>query len=192
MKTIQLVLLLGLSLVFLTNCSSLNRSHLGAGLGGTTTTAMCVESGVSDPYLIASCAVVGAFAGANVMYKSDYDVHNAVFVDHLNTSGTGSSYTNWYNKKTGNGGIIHITNSYTIGPLKCKEYDTTTDITSSWPMIGVGGVNREVKFGVACQLPDGQWIEKPDGIVADYVVEGSKEMTITERNAYIEKYYPKN
>ena len=80
MKSIQSVLLLGLSLVFLTNCSSLNRSHLGAGLGGTTTTAVCVESGVSDPYLIAGCAVVGAFAGANVMYKSDYDVHNAVFV----------------------------------------------------------------------------------------------------------------
>ena len=46
------------------------------------------------------------------MYKSDYDVHNAVFVDHLNTSGTGSSYTNWYNSKTGNSGIIHVTRSY--------------------------------------------------------------------------------
>ena len=69
-KVITLCLaLLGLSL--LTNCSSINRSHVGAGLGGTTTTAMCVESGVSDPYLIASCAVGGAFAGAEIMYKSD-------------------------------------------------------------------------------------------------------------------------
>ena len=100
-KVITLCLaLLGLSL--LTNCSSINRSHIGAGLGGTTTTAMCVESGVTDPYVVAGCAVVGAFAGAEIMYKSDYDVHNAVFVDHLNTSGSGSSYTNWYNKKTGN------------------------------------------------------------------------------------------
>jgi len=41
-------------------------------------------------------------------------------------------------------------------------------------------------------LPDGQWIEKPDGLVADYVVEGSTEMTVAERNAYIEKYYPEN
>ena len=80
-KVITLCLaLLGLSL--LTNCSSINRSHVGAGLGGTTTTAMCVESGVSDPYLIAGCAVVGAFAGANAMYKSDYDVHNAVSVSY--------------------------------------------------------------------------------------------------------------
>ena len=23
---------------------------------------------------------------------------------------------------------------------------------------------REVKFGTACQLPDGTWIEKPDGV----------------------------
>ena len=73
---------------------------------------MCVESGVSDPYLIAVVPLVGAFAGAEIMYKSDYDVHNAVFVDHLNTSGSGSSYTNWYNKKTGNSGIIHITKSH--------------------------------------------------------------------------------
>ena len=50
------------------------------------------------------------------MYKSDYDVHNAVFVDHLNTSGTGSSYTNWYNKKTGNSGIIHIPKSAHLSP----------------------------------------------------------------------------
>ena len=47
------------------------------------------------------------------------------------------------------------------GPIKCKDYDATVDITSSWPLIGIGGVNREVVFGTACQLPDGQWIEKP-------------------------------
>jgi len=41
-----------------------------------------------------------------------------------------------------------------------KEYDATIDITSSWPLIGIGGVNREVVFGTACQLPDGRWIEK--------------------------------
>ena len=157
------IILLLLCCMLLANCSSINRSHLGAGLGGTTTTAVCVESGVSDPYLIAGCAVVGAFAGAEIMYKSDYDVHNAVFVDHLNTSGTGSSYTNWYNKKTGNSGIIHVTRSYMQGPIKCKDYDATVDISSSWPLIGIGNVNREVIFGTACQLPDGRWIEKPNG-----------------------------
>ena len=160
MKSIQSVLLLGLLSVFLTNCS-LNRSHLGAFSGGATGVTACVTAGASDPYVTGACAITGAFAGAELMYNSDYDVHNAVFVDHLNTSGNGSSYTNWYNKKTGNSGIIHVTKSYTQGPIKCKDYDATIDITNSWPLIGIGGVNREVVFGTACQLPDGQWIEKP-------------------------------
>ena len=154
------IIILILSCLILANCSSMNRSHLGAGLGGTTTAAVCIENGITDPYAAGACAVIGAFAGAELMYNSDYDVHNAVFVDHLNTSGTGSSYTNWYNKKTGNSGIIHITKSHMVGPLKCKDYDATVDISSSWPLIGIGNVNREVIFGTACQLPDGRWIEK--------------------------------
>ena len=160
MKSIQSVLLLGLSLVFLTNCSSLNRSHMGAVSGGATGVTACITAGASDPYVTGACAITGAFAGAELMYNSDYDVHNAVFVDHLNTSGSGSSYTNWYNKKTGNSGIIHITKSHMVGPFKCKDYDATIDITNSWPLIGIGNVNREVVFGTACQLPDGRWIEK--------------------------------
>ena len=141
--------------------------------------------------LLTNC-VNRSHTGAELLYKSDKDIHNAVFVDYLNTSPNSSSYTSWYNKKTGNSGIVHISRSYRIGPLKCKEYDTTTDITSSWPMIGVGRVNRSVQFGVACQLPGGRWIEKPPGLIPDYVIEGNKEMTIAERNAYIEKYYPNN
>ena len=95
------------------------------------------------------------------MYNSDYDVHNAVFVDHLNTSPNGASYTNWYNQETGNSGIIKITKSYLVEDIKCKDYDATVDITNRWPLIGVGGVNRNTIFGTACQMPDGRWIEKP-------------------------------
>ena len=160
-KYAKLICLLAISL-FLTNCA--NRSHTGAVLGATTGTALCLQYISDNPWVIATCAVGTAFAGAEVLYKSDRDVHNAVFVDHLNTSPNGASYTNWYNARTGNNGIIHITRSYLIGPIKCKEYDHTVDITSQWPMIGIGGVNREVVFGSACQLPDGRWIEKPDGL----------------------------
>jgi len=156
MRTI-LIIVLGL---LLTNCAS-NRSQVGAVLGSTTTTGACVEMGVNDPYAIAGCAVVGAFAGAEIMYNSDYDVHNAVFVDHLNTSPNGASYTNWYNQETGNSGIIKITKSYLVEDIKCKDYDATVDITNRWPLIGVGGVNRNTIFGTACQMPDGRWIEKP-------------------------------
>ena len=158
MKKISTLFLVLCVPFLLTNCS---RTHLGAVSGGATGVAGCVAMGVGDPYVTGACAVAGAFAGAELMYKSDYDVHNAVFVDHLNTSPTGSSYTNWYNSKTGNSGIIKVTRSYVEGPIKCKDYDATIDITNSWPLIGIGGVNREVIFGTACQMPDGQWIEKP-------------------------------
>jgi surface antigen len=133
-------------------------------LGATTGTALCLQYISDNPWLIATCAVGTAFAGAEILYKGDQDVHNAVFVDHLNTSPNGASYTNWYNEITGNSGIIHITKSYMVGPIKCKDYDHTVDITSQWPMIGVGGVTRKVVFGVACQMPDGQWVEKPVGV----------------------------
>ena len=157
---IQRLVFLGLLLPALASCSGANRSQTGAVLGATTTTAGCVSMGVDNPYAIATCAVIGTFAGAEIMYNSDYDVHNAVFVDHLNNGPSGQSYTNWYNGKTGNSGIIKVTRSYTEGPIKCKDYDATIDITNQWPLIGIGGINREVVFGTACQMPDGRWIEK--------------------------------
>ena len=146
--------------VMLSNCTA-TRSQTGAVLGSATTTGACVSLGVDNPYVIATCAVTGAFAGANIMYNSDYDVHNAVFVDHLNTSPNGSSFTNWYNNKTGNSGIIKVYHTYLKGPIKCKDYDATIDITNQWPLVGIGGVNRKMVFGTACQLPDGRWIEDP-------------------------------
>ena len=79
---LEKIILVLLASLLLTNCA--NRSHTGAVLGSTTTTGTCVSMGIENPYAIAGCAVVGAFAGAEIMYKSDYDVHNAVFVDHLN------------------------------------------------------------------------------------------------------------
>jgi len=154
MRTILLVLIS----ILLTNCTA-NRSQVGATLGATTTTGACVSMGIDNPYAIATCAVTGAFAGAEIMYNSDYDVHNATFVDHLNTSPNGSSYTNWYNRNTGNSGIIKTTSSYLEGPFKCKDYNATIDITNRWPLVGIGGVNRKMIFGTACQLPDGQWVE---------------------------------
>ena len=157
MRLDKIVWILLVSL-FLTNCTA-TRSNVGATLGATTTTGTCVAMGVENPYAIAACAVTGAFAGAEIMYNSDYDIHNATFVDHLNHSPNGSSYTNWFNKKTGNSGIIHTTRSYTKGPIKCKDYQAFVDITNRWPLVGVGGVNRNTIFGVTCQMPDGRWVE---------------------------------
>ena len=93
------------------------------------------------------------------MYKSDYDVHNAVFVDHLNNGPATQSYTNWYNQKTGNSGIIKVTKSYQEDSFKCKDYDATIDIQIN-AVDRYRWRNRKVVFGTACQLPDGRWIEK--------------------------------
>lgn len=146
-----------LLLLFVNQCAN-NRSHTGAVLGATTTTAACLQF-TDNPIVAATCAVTGALVGADVMYKSDYDVHNAVFVDHLNR-GSSSSYTNWHNEVTNNSGSVKTYSTYMEGPIKCKDYESTIDITSQWPLIGIGGINRKVMFGTACQQTDGRWIEK--------------------------------
>ena len=156
MKNLRIFSLL-LLLVVTNQCVN-NRSHVGAVAGATTTTAACLQY-TDTPAIAAICAVTGAFVGANLMYDSDYDVHNAVFVDHLNR-GTSSSYTNWYNEKTQNSGNIKTYSTYLEGPFKCKDYEATVDITNQWPLIGIGGINRKVVFGTACQQPDGRWLER--------------------------------
>lgn len=155
MKNWRIFSLLTILLV-VNQCAS--RSQSGAVFGATTTTAACLQY-TDNPVVTAVCAVGGAIVGADLMYNSDYDVHNAVFVDHLNR-GTSQSYTNWHNEKTGNSGSIKTYSTYMEGPIKCKDYESTTDITNQWPVIGIGGINRKVEFGTACQLPDGRWIER--------------------------------
>ena len=151
------IVLIGLSLQ---GCLA-TRSHIGAGLGATSTTVACVQLGIDNPYVIAMCTLGGALAGAEMMYQSDYDVHYGTFVDHMNVATAGSSYTNWHNRKTGNNGIIHTTSLYYDGPFKCVDYDVTVNITSPWPVLGMGNVDRRTEFGTACQMPDGRWLEKP-------------------------------
>ena len=144
----------------LTNCSTVNRTHVGAISAGTSTTALCASSGVSDPYAIGACAITGAFLGAELLYNSDKDVHNAVFVDHLNNGPGVASYTNWYNNKTGSSGTVKINRSYAQGPLICKEYESNFNIKNSWPVVGIGSQDVDTRFGVVCQMPDGRWVEK--------------------------------
>jgi len=153
LRVISLILLL-----FITTQCANNRSYTGAGLGAVTTTAACLQV-TSNPIVSATCAVGGAFVGAEVMYHSDYDVHNAIFVDQLNKGGT-ETYTNWHNDATGNSGTVKVYRSYIEGPFVCKDYSATVDITETWPLIGIGGVNRNTTFGTACKMPDGRWIEK--------------------------------
>ena len=157
-KTLNIVLVLVLGLT-LTNCAS--RSHLGAGMGATMTTVTCLEMGIDDPFAIAICSLAGGLAGADIMYDSDYDVHYATFVDHLQNGPMRQSYTNWFNPETGSHGSIKITRSWKEGPIICTSYTGTYSIQNQWPMPGIGGIKRNTRMGLACQLPDGRWVEKP-------------------------------
>ena len=138
----------------------ITRSHLGAVLGGTTGAMACLEMLDAGPYVVASCTILGSFAGSNLLYDSDYDLHNAVFVDHLNNGPGVASYTNWYNNKTGSSGTVKINRSYAQGPLICKEYESNFNIKNSWPVVGIGNQDVDTRFGIVCQMPDGRWVEK--------------------------------
>ena len=94
------------------------------------------------------------------MYNSDYDLHQAVFVDHLNNGPSSASYTNWYSTNTGNNGTIKINRSYVQGPLICKTYESNFNIKSNWPVVGIGNQYVDTRFGTVCQMPDGRWVEK--------------------------------
>jgi hypothetical protein len=61
MRTILLILIS----ILITNCTA-NRSQVGATLGATTTTGACISMGIDNPYAIATCALTGAFAGAEI------------------------------------------------------------------------------------------------------------------------------
>ena len=144
-------------LVFLLAGCSQNqvKTHLGSGAGavsGFTTCRALLNSGME---LTAACTLVGAWLGAGMFYNNDMNIHTAVFVDTLNTSPGKVSNANWGNSATGNSGSVKINRTYLVGIKKCKDYESSIDITHSWPM---SGITRETEHGTACQMPDGRWI----------------------------------
>ena len=144
-------------LVFLLAGCSQNqvKTHLGTGAGaisGFTTCRGILNAGME---LTAACTLIGGMFGASLFYNNDMNTHTAVFVDTLNTSPGKISHTNWGNSATGNSGSIKINRTYLVGIKKCKDYESTIDITHNWPL---SGVTRETEHGRACQMPDGRWI----------------------------------
>ena len=142
-------------LLLLSGCSQNTvRSHMGGTIGAVSAGATCYELLDSGVALTAACAVIGSWAGSSAFYNDDINIHNAVFVDTLNTAPGKRSHTNWGNSATGNWGSVTINRSYLVRGLKCTDYESVISISRSWPM---SGVTRESEFGTACQLPDGRW-----------------------------------
>ena len=160
------ILILSL-LTLLSNCasnthngSSLIVSTLGSSMGAVTAGGAC--AGVIDsPEAIAVCAATGAVVGADQIWNDDFNTHKHYFVDHLIGAPNKPNITNWYNPATKNSGIIKTTRTWYQGPLKCRDYESTINITPSWPVAYFSsGPVRKTDWGVACIMPDGRVVIK--------------------------------
>ena len=125
-------------------------SVAGATAGYGTCRAM-LDSGIA---LTAACTLVGAMFGSSMFFNDDMNIHNAVFVDTLNTAPGKRSHTTWGSNTSGNWGSITINRSYLVKGVKCTEYESVISISRTWPLYGI---QRENEFGTACQVPDGRW-----------------------------------
>ena len=147
-------ILLIISLILLTNCSTKTKSHMSSISGATAGYGTCHHMLNTGVGLTAACTVVGAWFGASMFFKDDMNIHKAVFVDTLNTSPGKRSHTTWGSHTTGNWGSVTIMNSYVKKGIKCTDYESVISISRTWPLYGV---QRGNEFGTACQVPDGRW-----------------------------------
>ena len=151
MKKISIILLL----LLLTNCASQKtKTHMSTGVGAVAGYGTCramLDSGIA---LTAACTLVGAMFGSSMFFNDDMNIHNAVFVDTLNTAPGKRSHTTWGSNTSGNWGSITINRSYLVKGVKCTEYESVISISRTWPLYGI---QRENEFGTACQVPDGRW-----------------------------------
>ena len=139
-------------LLISTGCSSTNvKSHMGTVAGGAVGYSTCRGLLDTNVALTAACTLVGAWWGSNLFY-SDMNIHNAVFIDTLNTAPGKRSHTTWGNGT--NWGSVTINRSYLVKNIKCTDYESVISVTQSWPL---SGINRESEFGTACRMPDGRW-----------------------------------
>ena len=151
MKKILIILLL----LSLTNCASQKtKTHMSTGIGAVAGYGTCramLDTGIA---LTAACTLAGAMFGSSMFFNDDMNIHNAVFVDTLNTAPGKRSHTTWGSNTSGNWGSITVNRTYLVKGTKCSDYESVISIERSWPMYGI---TRESEFGVACQTPDGRW-----------------------------------
>ena len=147
-------ILLIMSFVLLTNCSTATKSHMSSVIGATAGYGTCHHMLNTGVALTAACTVVGAMVGASLFFNDDMNIHKAVFVDTLNTAPGKRSHVTWGSQTTGNWGSITVNRTYLVKGVKCSEYESVVSIERQWPLYGL---QRENEFGVACQMPDGRW-----------------------------------
>ena len=95
-------ILLIMSFVLLTNCSTATKSHMSSVIGATAGYGVCHSMLNAGVGLTAACTVVGAWTGASLFFNDDMNIHKAVFVDTLNTAPGKRSHVTWGSQTSGN------------------------------------------------------------------------------------------
>jgi|TARA_B100001964_G_scaffold108819_1_gene121549 hypothetical protein len=156
LKKFTSVLLLSL---FLDSCASPIYEDSSTGTktiaGGIIAGGSC--AGIVDSMeVVAACSFLGSVTGAIAKWDSDFKVHKSYFVEHLIGAPDKPSITNWYNPNTKNSGIIKTTRTFYKDSVKCRTWESTIDITPSWPFNWIGSPIRRTNFGTACIMSDGK------------------------------------
>ena len=147
--------------VLLTNCAN-KQSYIGASSTAVVAGATCWNYISDSPAVVATCAVVGSFKGADIMSaESDDQLMTRAFVDHLENVPNKPGFTTWQNPKTQSNGIIKTTGFYLKGPIKCTMVETThnqtLDNTRVFHSILYGNPYRKIQWQETCKMPDGRW-----------------------------------
>ena len=146
--------------VVLSGCASY-RSHLASTL---PTEQECVQMGITDPHVMQTCIESEVLTGGLEMYKEDYDVYYST-LDNFFQNHTRQSTVFWKNEKTGSRGEIKVNRSWTEGNIRCSSYDSNFTLERRSLLMSILGLGiARWHAGVACQLPDGRWVEKPRGL----------------------------
>ena len=156
-------LLLISSLLLLSNCSSMNQSTIGSTTTAAVAGTACYQFLSDNPAVVATCAVVGSFKGADFMNaETDDQLMTRAFVDHLENAPNSRVFTTWMNPKTNSNGIIKTTGFYLKGPIKCSMVEVThnqnLDNTRFFDSILYGNPYRKLELHEVCKMPDGRWM----------------------------------
>ena len=146
--------------VVLSGCASY-RSHL---VNTLPTEQECVQMGITDPHVMQTCIESEVLTGGLEMYKEDYDVYYSTLEKAFHKHSRQKSIF-WQNKKTGSRGEVKINQGWMEGNLRCLSYDSNFTLEGRSLLMSIFSLGiARWHAGVACQLPDGRWIEKPRGI----------------------------
>ena len=89
-------LFLLISLLLLSNCTSMNQSTIGSSTTAAVAGTACYTYLSDNPAVVATCAVAGSFKGADIMNaETDDQLMTSAFVDQLDNSPNSPCFTTW-------------------------------------------------------------------------------------------------